>query len=74
MDMLTAERIKEIRKSLEMNTTEFATQLGVTANAVARWEIGDRRPRWEMMEKINKLAENGTTANGKSNGHHRKGK
>jgi len=56
MLMLTPDQIKRIRKALGMNSTEFASLLGVTQNTVARWEIGDRHPRWEMMEKINNLA------------------
>lgn len=55
MSMFTPAQIREIRQALKMNSTQFATLLGVTANAVSRWEIGDRRPRWETMEEMNRL-------------------
>ena len=56
MLMLTKDQIRQVRKALGMNTTEFAHELGVTVNAVARWEMGDRNPRRETMEKLNHLA------------------
>jgi DNA-binding transcriptional regulator YiaG len=57
MLMLTPEQIREIRKALGLNTTEFGTKLGVTANTVARWELGDRHPRYDTMRRLNELAQ-----------------
>lgn len=69
MNMLNGQDIAAIRKKRGQSPTQFAAFLGVSENTVRRWEIGDRHPRWDMMERLNQLAnENGT------NGHHRKGK
>lgn len=59
MNMFTPQEIRELRHALEMNTTEFATVLGVTGvtvNTVARWEIGDRHPKRTTMIRLNELA------------------
>lgn len=56
MNMLNAQDIRAIRISLGLNPTQFAARLNVSENTVRRWEIGDRRPRWEKMEEINHLA------------------
>ena len=54
MDMktLTGPLIKKIREALEMTPTEFASRLGVSAAAVARWETGSRKPRLDSMRKL----------------------
>src|SRR6185295_14209773 len=57
MDMLTAKDIRSIRIFLKLNPTDFASRLRVSEKTVRRWEIGDRRPRYEKMEEINKLLE-----------------
>jgi DNA-binding transcriptional regulator YiaG len=64
MNMLDAKQIKAIRESLGMTQTQLAATLGVTENAVRRWEYGDRHPRWDTMQRINDLAS--------GNGHNRK--
>lgn len=56
MHMFTPEKIRALRKGMKLNTTQFAAVLGVTTNAVARWEGGDRHPRYEHMVKMNELA------------------
>jgi transcriptional regulator with XRE-family HTH domain len=57
MIMFTPEKIRVLRKALGFNTTQFAAVLGVTANAVDRWEAGERHPRYETMVKMNELAD-----------------
>lgn len=57
MNMLNGKQIREVREMLKMSPTGFAAHLGVSENTVRRWEIGDRHPRWEMMERINKIAD-----------------
>ena len=57
MNMFTAQQIRELRRSLGLNTTQFATALGVTENAVRRWEIGDRHPRFATVVKLNEMAD-----------------
>jgi DNA-binding transcriptional regulator YiaG len=55
MVMFTPEKIRELRKRLGMNSTQFATLLGVTTNTVARWEIGDRHPRYDTAVRMNEI-------------------
>jgi DNA-binding transcriptional regulator YiaG len=57
MLMLTGAQIKELREAIGMNTTQLAARLGVTENAVRRWELGDRHPRWDTMVELNKMRE-----------------
>lgn len=38
------ERIKEIRKNLELNQTEFGNKIGVKQGSVAAYEAGTRMP------------------------------
>lgn len=39
-----ARRLKQIREALDMSQSEFAEELGVAKNTVARWEWGDLIP------------------------------
>lgn len=55
--LLTAEHIASIRKALGLSQRELAELLDVTEAAVSRWEANKRRPRYEMMERLNALAE-----------------
>jgi transcriptional regulator with XRE-family HTH domain len=57
MNMLTGKTIRALRLKLGMTGIELANKLGVTENAVRRWEMEDRHPRWETMEKLNELAD-----------------
>ena len=57
MVMFTPQDIATIRKTLGLTATEFAYELGISENTVRRWEMGDRHPRYKMMEKLNKLNE-----------------
>lgn len=53
---LTGKDIATIRHGLAMNLREFGELLGVTEAAVCLWESGKRRPRYEMMERLNQVA------------------
>lgn len=55
MVMFTAEKIRELRAKLKVSGAKLAGYLGVSENAYRRWEMGDRHPRWEMMETLNEL-------------------
>ena len=46
------ERIKQIRKALDMNQAEFADKLGVKANTVCTWETGARDPQESVKKSI----------------------
>lgn len=57
MMFLTGTDIEAIRKHMGMTQQAFADFLGVTDAAVCLWEGNQRRPRYPMMERLNKLAE-----------------
>ena len=39
---MTPDELKEVRSRLGLTQTQLANELGVTLNAVQRWEAGDR--------------------------------
>lgn len=47
-----AERLKELRKSRELSQGDVAKVLGVTRAAVSQYEMGVRKPSYEMMEVL----------------------
>lgn len=53
---LTGPDICAIRHNAGMNQREFGDLLGVADATVNRWERGHRRPKYEMMERLNELA------------------
>lgn len=66
MVMMTPQTIRFLRVSLGWSPTRLAAFLEVSENTVRRWEIGDRHPRYDSSEKMNKLAEkHGISLNGK---------
>lgn len=46
------ERIKEVRKTLNMTQTEFGSKVGLTAAAISRIEAGDRDPSEAVVKLI----------------------
>lgn len=46
------ERIKNIRKYLKLNQTEFGARLGVKQTTVASWELGTRDPQDMVIKAI----------------------
>lgn len=46
---MTGQEIKNRRLNLNMTQAEFAEALGITANAVALWERGERTPATPKM-------------------------
>ena len=53
MSPMTSKAVKAIRTRLGLSQAAFATKIGVTRDAVARWEAGNRR----MSEPISRLIE-----------------
>lgn len=51
-----AEWVKAVRQSLGMTQEEFAEKIGVGRSAIAKWEIGVARPRYDSSEKIRQVA------------------
>lgn len=45
-------RIKQLRKHLGLNQTDFASCIGVSQTAVAAWELGTRNPMDAIIQSI----------------------
>jgi transcriptional regulator with XRE-family HTH domain len=45
-------RIQQGRKQLSLNVAQFAAQVGVSAQAVAQWELGEAQPRGKNLAKL----------------------
>ena len=52
---MTPETIRALRQALEMTQEALGRRVGVTANAVARWESGDRVPGLYYQERLRRL-------------------
>lgn len=48
---MTGKKFRQLRRQLKLTQVQLATQLGVSANAVARWERSERR----VFEPVAKL-------------------
>jgi transcriptional regulator with XRE-family HTH domain len=61
--MNVSERVKQVRKSLGLTQSRFATLLGVHPITVSQWEIGRRTMDAEMYRKVERVykAMNGVT-------------
>lgn len=53
----TGQSLKEFRKELTLNQSEFAKILQVTQGTVARWEKGEKSPSGHYKTKISQLLE-----------------
>lgn len=49
------EKIYQHRKNLGLSQEELATKLGVTRQAVSKWELGDSQPDLDMIVKLAQL-------------------
>lgn len=67
MDVMTPQEITKLRESKGWSSTELAYHVGVTNDAVRKWERGDRIPRGPAMKMLLILA----NRNGHKNGHKR---
>ena len=50
--MTIGNRIKRVRRALDLTQTEFASRLGLTQNTVTRYETGDRNPSASVLSLI----------------------
>ena len=46
------ERLKQLRKEKGLTQIELAKALGVSGGTVAMWETGNRKPSFEMFDKL----------------------
>jgi len=49
--------LNETRQKLFMTQEEFATELGVTASTINRWEHSKARPNMKAMKKLRELCD-----------------
>ncbi|MBQ3707336.1 MAG: helix-turn-helix transcriptional regulator [Clostridia bacterium] len=52
MDMHIAENLKRLRRAKDMTQEELAAYLGVSGQAVSKWETGSVLPPAFIVEKI----------------------
>jgi len=52
MNLKIGEKIKELRKKADITQERFAEYLGVTAQAVSKWEVGSGYPDIELLPSI----------------------
>ncbi len=55
-DNLTAEEVKGLRRLAVMSQSEFAKELGVSVDAVRKWEYGLSHPSRKALRELGKLA------------------
>jgi putative transcriptional regulator len=67
MQIMTAEEIKELRNAHGWSTNELAYHVGVSDDAVRKWERGERRPRGPAMKTLLKLARKILNGTGRHN-------
>jgi DNA-binding transcriptional regulator YiaG len=63
MEIMTAQQIKQLRDTKGWSTNELAYHVGVSDDAVRKWERGERTPRGAAMKALLRLA--GKNGNGK---------
>lgn len=68
MKTMTPEEIRKLRESRVWTTTELAYHVGVSGDAVRKWERGERVPRGPAMKKLIEIASrpNGHRGHGKN--------
>ena len=53
---VTVKSVKEIRKRMGLNQTQFGKKVGVGLQTVSNWESGRSKPRAKVLARIAKLA------------------
>lgn len=51
----TPERIKELRKALDLTQLEFSNKLKVNYISVSRYERGTQRPKDKIQQRLSRL-------------------
>lgn len=46
------ERLKAIREERSLSRSQLASLVGASTSAIARWELGMREPKFEMLRKL----------------------
>lgn len=53
--MKIGDRIKQLRKELNMKRVELAQQIGVTYSALSKYETNEREPDYETLKKLARI-------------------
>lgn len=48
-------KIRELRQKLKLTQEELAKKLGVERSTVTKWELGESKPRADMLVKLSKI-------------------
>lgn len=48
-------KIRELRQKLRLTQEELAKKLGVERSTVTKWELGESKPRADMLVKLSKI-------------------
>ena len=48
-------KVRELRQQLELTQEELAKRLGVERSTVTKWEIGESKPRADVLVKLSKV-------------------
>ena len=59
---LSSSDIKQIRESLHVSQSVFASILNISPSTVQKWEIGDKRPSGSSLKLLNIVKRHGLSA------------
>lgn len=59
---LSSSDIKQIRESLNVSQSVFASLLNISPSTVQKWEIGDKRPSGSSLKLLNVVKRHGLSA------------
>lgn len=54
--MIIHKALREVRKGLDLNQTEFAKVIGLTQTYISLIESGDKVPSFDVIERYNKVS------------------
>jgi len=59
---LSSSDIKQIRESIHVSQSVFASLLNISTSTVQKWEIGDKRPSGSSLKLLNVVKRHGLSA------------
>ncbi len=54
--MSLGEAIKKIRWELRLSQQQLADEIGCTQTSISSYELGDRKPRYDVLKKLDHFA------------------
>lgn len=61
--MLCGMRLADYLADQQLKDATFAAQIGVSRQAVGRYKFGERRPDWDVLQRIAKATDGKVTPN-----------